>query len=904
MTRFITYKSKTVIFTGFTVVMLLLLTLAALSVHDFRVNDQKLEQVGDELLDVKYVFEMRAVAYERALILDRMLEIDDPFVRNEEYNHFRVLAEDFIKARDKLLNKNMSESGTIWQQLKQDINRNAELQNKVAELILDDNIPMAREVLVNDLIPAQDKAMGQLTRMFDTERSSAEADLLDVRKKNRISLAALSILTAVAILIGLLVSFVVARRINRTENTLVTQSGRIWSLYELSANPKLNTTEQITATLELGCKMFGMEIGKVCAIDLEAQTNTFLHVVAAEDMDIKAGTVLPLKKTFCNIVIDEDKPIAIHHVAQSPYRQHACYEFSHLESYIAVPIHVNGVRYGTVNFSSRTPRYFPFTEVDKDLMNLISGWISVAMERELIKDDMRCAKEAAESASQAKSSFLANMSHEIRTPLTAILGYSESLLDSFQTEEERVHAVQAIIRGGSHLQQIINDILDLSKIEAQQLEIEQLDVPLFQLLADVELVSGNRARDKGLEFNINYHFPVPAQIWTDPTRLKQILINLCGNAVKFTEAGSVMIDVSYLPDSQQLQFVVSDTGIGMSQEEMGRLFIAFSQADASTTRKYGGSGLGLCISRQLANKLGGDITCESDKGVGSRFTLTIAAGAGVETALVNQVEDVEVESKGEKTKLYKPSSFHGHILLAEDSPDNQRLISMHIRRTGAEVSVAENGKVAVELACNNDFDLILMDMQMPIMNGLEATQCLREQGCTTPIVALTANAMKSDRDKYIEAGAVDYLTKPLDLDHFYDVITGYLKPKNTPAAESPAPASPVSSENSKRATGLFSDFAEDEEFQELLQEFVNMLPEIMGEMMLAAESEDWETLQAVSHRLKGSGGSYGFPEITELAKKINDDVKTDSFDHIDHSMHELNDLIQSIVERHSERKAS
>ena len=905
MTNFIKHKSKAVIFTGFTVVMFLLLTLAALSVHDFRVNDEKLANVGGELSQVKYVFEMRDVAYERALILYRMLEISDPFERNEEYNKFRVLAERYLKARDKLLLDKMNETESeMWRHLKLSIYRNAKMQNQVADLILDDNIQQARQLLVNEVIPLQDKAMAELTRLFDTERASAENGLVHVRKKNKISLIALSLVTAVAILIGLLVSFVVARRINRTENNLVTQSDRIWSLYELSANPKLNTREQITATLELGCKMFDMEIGKVCAIDPDTDTNTFLHVVAADGIDLKAGTVIPLERTFCSIVFAENKAIAIDHVARSPYREYICYEFSHLESYIAAPIYVNGKRYGTVNFSSRSPRYSPYTQVDKDLMNLVGGWISVAIERELIKDDMQHAKEAAESASQAKSSFLANMSHEIRTPLTAILGYSESLLDSFQTEEERVHAVQAIIRGGGHLQQIINDILDLSKIEAQQLEIEQLDVSLFQLLADVELVAGNRARDKGLAFKVNYHFPMPAHIKTDPTRLKQILINLCGNAVKFTEAGSVTIDVSYLPDTRQVQLQVSDTGIGMSQEEMGRLFVAFSQADASTTRKYGGTGLGLCISRQLAHKLGGDIVCDSRKGEGSRFTVTINAGENAQAQLVNEAE--QVGAREENTNIYKPSSFEGHILLAEDSPDNQRLISMHIKRTGAEVSVAENGKIAVELAQRNHYDLILMDMQMPIMGGLEATQRLRASGCNTPIVALTANAMKSDRLKYIEAGAADYLTKPLDLDRFYEVITRYLKLRAPDAAEiaAPAQAGLIHGSDGKGRTGFFSDFAEDEEFQALLQDFVEMLPGIVDEVTAAAESQDWEALQAVSHRLKGSGGSYGFPELTELARKINDDVKTAYFEHIDQSVHELNAMTQAIIDRHAERKAS
>jgi len=883
--------------------MLLLMTLAALSVHDFKGNDDRLAHVGGELSEVKAVFQMREVAYHRALILYRMLEIKDPFVRNEEYNRFRMLADRYFEARNKLLQKNVNKNESeIWQRLTNYITRNSEIQNKVAELILDDKIDQARSLMVDEVITAQDQAMNQLALLFDTKRASAENSLAHVRKKNKISLMALSLLAAVAAILGLLVAFIVAQRINRTETTLVSQSDRIWRLYELTANPRLTTGEQVMATLELGCEMFGMKVGTVCDIDEEAGTSTFTHVVASEKAKIKDGTVLDLDLTFCSIVYRENQPVAIHHVARSPYSDYPCYEFARIEAYIATPIYVNGVRYGTVNFSSRSPRFIPFSKVDMDLMNLIGSWISVAIERELIKDDMQRARETAESASQAKSNFLANMSHEIRTPLTAILGYSESLLDSFQTSEERDHAVQAILRSGEHLQQIINDILDLSKIEAQQLEIELLDVPLFQLMADIELVAGSRAREKGLAFSINYHFPVPSLISTDPTRLKQILINLCSNAVKFTEKGHVTVNISYLPQTRKLQFVVSDTGIGISPEQVSRLFIAFSQADVSTTRKYGGTGLGLCISQQLANRLGGQVVCNSVINQGSQFTVTIDAGANAGSRLVNVAD--YVGDRQTQNQVYQPLSFNGHILLAEDSEDNQRLISMYICRTGAEVTVADNGRIAVDLALAHDYDLILMDMQMPIMDGMEATRCLRKAGCDTPVVALTANAMKSDREKYMEAGVDDYLTKPLDLDHFYEVITGYLRPKQESGEDGALAQAGAAAEGIRDSADYLCSFAEDEEYKELLRQFVKMLPDIVDQISSAAEEQDWETLQIVSHRLKGSGGSYGFPQLTELAKKINDATKAAYFDHIDKSVAELNALTQGILDAHGKRKLS
>ena len=899
---------------GFTVVMLMLILLAAFNVYGYLNNENKLEHLSFELDEVKSAFDMRDIANQRALILMRMVEIEDPFTRQEEFNKFMALAERFIKARERISTEHMDEEQKqAWDKLKTYVNENAELQISVAELMMDEKNLEARKKIVSQVIPAQDRVIQNLSNLFDGERSSALRELNDVKERNRVSLTVMSLMTGIAVVVGILIAIRVNHRIKQTETVLVSQSERIRSLYELTSTPKLEFNEQIDATLKLGCNMFATEIGKVCRIDSEAKTNTFLNVVADAGIDIQAGTVIPLDKTFCSIVFQEDTAIALSHVGNSPYKTFKCYEFSHLETYLAAPIYVNGVKFGTVNFSSRAPRSQPFTDADKDVVSMIAGWISVAIERELIKENMRQAKEAAESASQAKSDFLANMSHEIRTPLTAILGYSETLLDHFQTSEEREHAVKAIIRGGAHLQKVINDILDLSKIEAQKLEVEKINVPLFRLISDIDMVAGNRAREKHLRFDIGFKFPLPTRIETDPTRLKQILINLCSNATKFTEVGSIHIEVSFARETNTLEFIVADTGIGMTEAELQRIFVAFSQADASTTRKYGGTGLGLCISRQLANKLGGDIVCTSQKGIGSTFTLTIDAGAVDAADLVYEAETTEIDEPKPKM-VYKPSSLKGHILLAEDSPDNQKLISMHIRRTGAQVSVAENGKIAVNRALQQAFDLILMDMQMPVMGGLEATAALRDFGCTTPIVALTANAMKSDRDKYIAAGADDFLTKPIDLDRFYEVLAHFLEVKdleedarveNTNSMHSMEKTTTATAETPEISPSSYiSDLADDEEFQELILEFVELLPGITAEITQSAHSQDWATLQSVSHRLKGSGGSYGFNELTEIAKKINDDIRQSVYQDINGYVSQLNIMTDGIIRHYAKRAAS
>ena len=560
------------------------------------------------------------------------------------------------------------------------------------------------------------------------------------------------------------------------EEMLVEQGRRIRALHEIISRPDLTFDEQIDETLRLGCRLLGTEIGKVGRQDPENNVSEFLNTVVMSDLPARRGMVLPLDKTFCQVTFSTPHTIAISHVAESEYKNHPAAAFLGMQSYIGCSIHVHGKKFGTINFSNRTPVRKPFSEMDQDLVNLMGSWISVMMERQLETEELRHSKEAADAANQAKSQFLANMSHEIRTPLNAILGYSEMLRDADQTQEDIEHEIDSIIRASAHLQRIINDILDLSKIEAGQLLIEAIDVYPAALMQDVDTIFGGRAREKGLHFETKCEFPVPTRIISDPTRVKQILFNLCGNALKFTERGGITVTLAYLEQSRQLKCQVVDTGIGMSPEELERLFKPFSQADSSTTRKYGGTGLGLCIARQLAQTLGGDVAVSSEKGKGSTFEFTISIG---------DVDDLEVATSptdtrhgpGDVKQGVLANSIAGRVLVVEDSPDNQDLLVKHLIKAGATVEVVDNGLSAVQKAQASHYDLILMDVQMPVMDGLTAARQLRERGYAKPIVTLTANAMKEDRDKCLAAGVDDYLTKPLDAAELYRVLTTYLRPR-------------------------------------------------------------------------------------------------------------------------------
>lgn len=372
--------------------------------------------------------------------------------------------------------------------------------------------------------------------------------------------------------------------------------------------------------------------------------------------------------------------------------------------------------------------------------------------------------QAAEAANAAKSEFLANMSHEIRTPLTAIIGFAENLLDQRYSAGERQTAVQTILRNGEHLLQVINDILDLSKIEAGQLQTERLTFSPLELVADVVSVMRVRADAKNLPLSLNFLGPLPRLITSDSTRLRQILMNLVGNAIKFTELGSVELAVSMRENENGVVFRcdVRDTGIGLLPEQLGRLFQPFTQADGSTARRFGGTGLGLSISQRLSRMLGGQILVASEYGRGSVFSVEIDPGPldGVEWI----AEPAEGLLAPSPDRQVAEATLSCRILLAEDGPDNQMLITSFLQKCGATVAVGENGARAVELAFNTrpSFDVILMDMQMPILDGLSATRELRQRGWSGPIIALTANAMEGDRQKCLSAGCDDYTTKPID----------------------------------------------------------------------------------------------------------------------------------------------
>lgn len=492
--------------------------------------------------------------------------------------------------------------------------------------------------------------------------------------------------------------------------------------------------------------------------------------------------------------------------------------------------------------------------------------------------ELAVARDQANKANHTKSQFLANMSHEIRTPLTAIIGFSENLLDKDISANDRQDAINTIIQSGNHLMQLINNILDLSKVEAGKLELESIEFSPFEMLEEIKALVINQTTRKKLGFNINYQFPFPSKIKGDPIRTKQIILNLCSNAIKFTYKGQIDIYARYDKTTNLLNFEISDTGIGMTNVQTKKIFSPFTQADSTTTKRYGGTGLGLSLSKRLAENLGGTLSVKSEFGKGSRFIASISAGNVAGLKYVNkESEFLPTLQKPSSSQKFVPIS--GNILLVEDMPNNQKLISWQIKKLGAKVKIVNNGKEAVELATAENFDLILMDIQMPIMDGLQATSLLRERGYDGPIVALTANAMQKDKNLCYEAGCNNFVPKPIDKIHFYEVLSTYLEKQ---------------SEDNNLDPIVSKLTNEDHEYQKLVQSFIGNLSTLLESLTHANTNQDWETVKAISHNLKGLGGGMGFPIITAVAKKIEIELSAEDYSSVENLISDLNGISKRI----------
>ena len=643
--------------------------------------------------------------------------------------------------------------------------------------------------------------------------------------------------------------------------------------------------ERLARSLELLMGLEELDIENKCGVFIRNEEETHLDLLLTHgkfsDEFLEREQRIPFGACLCGRAAVSGELLISDDCFCDPRHEHTFVGMKRHGHYI-VPLRAFGEILG-VMFLYTAP--FPSREEYRlRTLQSVGDSIALAIANNKIERQLIQATERANEASKAKSDFLANMSHEIRTPLNGILGFTDMLRRDGDAigEAERKEWLDVIHESGQHLLQLINNILDLSKVEADQLDVERTQCKPMEILSDLVSVMRVQASEKTIALDIECEGCTPHAITSDPTRLRQILTNLVGNALKFTQDGSVTIKtrVEELDDGNaNLVIDIVDTGPGIPEEKLGSIFDPFSQADTSITRKFGGTGLGLPISRRLAEALGGTLTVSSVLGEGSTFTLTLGLGpiGNIDlTKTFNREAVCTANSQNPEAGCVGPLT--GHVLLVDDGETNRQLIELLLRRAGAEVTTADNGQKALALATRTAYDLILMDMQMPIMDGYTASREIREHGVTTPIIALTASAMKGDRERCLEAGCDDYLTKPVEINTLLGAAFRWLsaEKKNTTEADSATgddspmnemvePETPALNESASIVSSLPTD---DPEFLAIILDYIDKLSEQVSAMDRSCEEQDFETLARLAHWLRGSGGTAGFDLLTKPAERL------------------------------------
>lgn len=550
---------------------------------------------------------------------------------------------------------------------------------------------------------------------------------------------------------------------------------RTLELIEAPADSAFERASRLTASI------FAVPVAAITLVDGDRVRIKSAFGLESVEMDREGAP--------CADVVRAGRPMAVEDTERSPaFRDWPLARERGLRSLAVAPLRSpDGLCIGTLAIADTRPRTFS----DDDLERL-SSLADLVMEFVLLRHK----RLQSEAASKAKSAFLAHMSHELRTPMTAIIGYTDAVRDGRLDPDEHREACEAVSRNARHLLGVLDDVLDLSRIEAERLRIVAQPVPTLELLFHARTLLAGDADKKGLGLEFEFTTAVPARVRTDETRAKQVLFNLISNAIKFTDTGTVRIETSWRagPDGGTMTIAVEDTGVGMTEEQLRRVFKPFEQGDAATNRRHGGAGLGLAISRKLAESLGGSLTATSLRGRGSRFVFEFVSGpcemvemlppaASLDAVAARPWEALPSPTGGGDLPRSSPTLVGVRVLVADDSLDNRRLVRHVLERAGALVTLCDSGGAAIEAIDHSPeaYALVLMDVQMPGIDGLEATKALRARGHGLPIIALTAHAMASDRERCLRAGCTDYVSKPFDRAELIAACSKHASPRPSPS---------------------------------------------------------------------------------------------------------------------------
>lgn len=816
---------------GFAMSLLLIVALTFLGLHQLAATNAHLESIVQvNSAKSRVANQMRDILRDRAISMLTIVVTNDAFEKDEEMMRFYAYGSAYLQVRlelEKLPLRSLEKEMLV--RIDRLTSSNQPIMVRTVDLAMAGYSFLAFDELQNEVIPLQRELVKELDTLTQIQRDMTQIAATEARAdyvRTRILMISLGTL---AVLIAGLVAVAVTHRSARLAASIERERTKFQTLFE-------SNTDGIVILTEHGFT------------DCNPATLEMFHMDSVEDFLKRRPEELGIENQPCGT---PPFMLAERHIREAVENGHAFFQWT-------------AQRPDGTTFPAEIALHainFDGAPVIQAIMRDISA------QRE-VESALEAARDAALAANEMKSQFVANVSHEIRTPMNGILGMTQLLLGSDLNPRQQDYT-QSIARSAQALMGVINDLLDFSKIEAGCLNVENIDFNLASLLKDVVDLYVPRADTKNLTLRLHRDTNLPDWVRGDPLRLRQILLNLLDNALKFTEHGEVRLHVACVPlMPNELLFSVSDTGIGMSAEAQSRIFRAFAQADGSVSRKYGGTGLGLTICRQLAELLGGDLSLKSTPGQGSTFTLRLPLPF-IQTIPLLEANPAEVDT---------PHGFPGiKVLVAEDNLVNQKLLGFMLENLGISVDVVDDGKAAFNVLATDTFDLVLMDCQMPEWDGLTATRAVREREAAegrahVPIIALTANAMPGYDEICRQAGMDDYLTKPLKESDLTHVLARWL-PQHTQRTrvEAVDPEVQTISTNPESAFDLekLSRICRNDKHQidEMLTLFISSTERLLADLALAVEQRNPLQAARQAHQIKGASAYMGTHNLTELASE-------------------------------------